>query len=761
MNESAGLLSETQRHRTPPVVWALALAGPLVLLGPMLAQGQVLFWGTPLLQFAPWHSLAVDIVRHGGLPLWNPFLGAGAPLLANYQSALLYPPNWLLLIVTPAWGHGLLLLFHLMWTAAGMVLLARALGARPLGQLVAAQAWSLSPFLVSRSAFLSLEAAVAWLPWVVLVGIRLGREVSSGLAGGRVRRALLGFGVVVALQLLAGHAQITWYGLVLTSCLVLVVSSDSRAGWLRGVAALAMGLTLALGLSAAQILPTAEYLMQSSRASGLDSLTATTYSFWPWRTLGLLLPDLFGSPAAGDFWGYGNYWEDALYVGLLPLLMAATAMVKFRRFEGERRRLAVFLAAGAFVAFLLALGSNAPVFPWLYRWVPTFDMFNAPARWNVATTMCLALLASMGADLWSSPTPRGRYWKHLAVAGAFAIVAAGFAARALAVDLRPSLPRAFETLGFWAMSAVILQLSWPERVDQRWWVLVGLVVAADLLAADVGLVPSTSPRLYTESTGLRQRVDDGHRLYMPPSLEYEVKFERSHRFDTFHPGIDWLDVREAALPNTSMLASLPTFNNFDPLLAADYSDWVDLLDQSQPALRERLLALADVGWLGEDTPGSPLGVNYREVATAARVRIVPEARLVANRGEALAGLASAAADPASVVWIESQGILPARTEGGEGEAEVIGGGDPNTVVVRAVAEAGGWLLLSDAWYPGWVVEVDGSPVDLYRADGLFRAVWIPPGEHVAQFDYRPWIFALGVLVSSAAWCLVFFLVRRW
>ena len=748
-------------HRTPLVVWALAVAGPLVFLGSMVAQGQVLFWGTPLLQFVPWHSLAVDIVEHGWLPLWNSLLGAGAPLLANYQSALLYPPNWILLLVSPAWGHGLLLLLHLMWTAVGMVLLAKTLGARPLGQLVAAQAWSLTPFLVSRSAFLSLESAAAWLPWVLLAGVRLARHARNGVSAVRVPGAVLGFGVVVAFQLLAGHAQITWYGLVLTSCVMLVISWDSRAGWLRGTAALALGLIVAVGLSAAQILPTAEYLIQSSRASGLDSATAMTYSFWPWRTLGLLMPDLFGSPAAGDYWGYGNYWEDALYIGLVPLLMAATAIIRFRRFEGERRRLAVFLAAGALAAFLLALGSNTPLFPWLYRSVPTFDMFNAPARWNVATTMCLALLASMGADLWSAPTPRGRYWKHLAGAGALAIVAVGFAARALAVDLRPSVPRSFETLGFWALSAVILQLSWPERVDRRWWILAGAVVAADLLAANIGLVPFTTPRLYSESTELRQKADDGHRLYLPAALEYEAKFERSHRFDTFQPGIEWSEVREAALPNTSMLDSIPTFNNFDPLLAADYSDWIVLLERSEPALQERLLALADVGWLGEETAGAPLGVAYREVVSAARARIVPQARAVANRDEALAALASGSFDPGSVVWIESQAGLSDPVQGGEGKAEVVEGDDPSTVRVQALAGDGGWLLLSDAWYPGWVVTVDGSPADLYRADGMFRAVWISPGEHVAQFDYRPWTFAVGILVSGAAWCLVFFVGRRW
>ncbi|HET7010735.1 MAG TPA: hypothetical protein VFI11_08175, partial [Anaerolineales bacterium] len=134
---------------TPPdsrrgenIVWGLALAGPLLLLGPMLVRGEVLFWGTPLLQFYPWHSFAVEAIRQGHVPLWNPYVGMGAPLLANLQSALLYPPNWLLLLIEPARGHGFLVLLHLLWTAAGTVLLTRRLGVGALGQVVAAQAWS-------------------------------------------------------------------------------------------------------------------------------------------------------------------------------------------------------------------------------------------------------------------------------------------------------------------------------------------------------------------------------------------------------------------------------------------------------------------------------------------------------------------------------------------------------------------------------------------------------------------------------------------
>jgi hypothetical protein len=75
------------------------------------------------------------------------------------------------------------------------------------------------------------------------------------------------------------------------------------------------------GLAAIQLIPTAEYLMQSQRASAVSYDLAMTYSFWPWRFLSLLAPDLFGNPAIGDYWGYGNYWEDAVYIGLAPFLL--------------------------------------------------------------------------------------------------------------------------------------------------------------------------------------------------------------------------------------------------------------------------------------------------------------------------------------------------------------------------------------------------------------------------------------------------------
>ncbi len=189
----------------------LVLLGPLALFGPMLVRGEALFWGTPLLQFVPWREYALELLRQGGLPLWNPLLGMGAPLLANYQSALLYPPNFLLAFVDVAWGHGLLVLLHLAWAGWGMVLLTRELGLPRMSQALAGIAFSLSGYLVARSGFLSINATAAWLPWLILAVERLVTQCRER----RVPRVLPWLAIVLALQWLAGHAQTAWYALLL------------------------------------------------------------------------------------------------------------------------------------------------------------------------------------------------------------------------------------------------------------------------------------------------------------------------------------------------------------------------------------------------------------------------------------------------------------------------------------------------------------------------------------------------------------------
>jgi hypothetical protein len=85
---------------------------------------------------------------------------------------------------------------------------------------------------------------------------------------------------------------------------------------------------------------------------------------------------------------------------------------------------------------------------------------------------------------------------------------------------------------------------------------------------------------------------------------------------------------------------------------------------------------------------------------------------------------------------------------------------PTRVDIRVQAERGGYLVLNDAYYPGWRATVNGDETDIYRANVLFRAVQVPAGESDVVFEFVPqtWysaLFAGGlfwpVVLSGGAW----------
>jgi uncharacterized membrane protein YfhO len=59
------------------------------------------------------------------------------------------------------------------------------------------------------------------------------------------------------------------------------------------------------------------------------------------------------------------------------------------------------------------------------------------------------------------------------------------------------------------------------------------------------------------------------------------------------------------------------------------------------------------------------------------------------------------------------------------------------VVVKTQTDRTGYLVLTDSWYPGWVAQVDGATAPIRRADYIFRAVLLTPGEHTVTFEYHP------------------------
>jgi hypothetical protein len=341
----------------------------------------ILARGDTLLYFYPYWDYRAQSLLAGRLPLWNPYLFMGAPFLANSQAGVLYPLNWPLIYFPAPIAVKISILLHLLIAASGAYAFARrALGQSAMGALLSAMLFALGGYLTSQVEHVNQLQGLAWFPWLLVSGQWSGiSEQKTNFQSFALR--VLPSAVILSLQLLAGHSQSAMISLVGVGvyALVLAARSPSPRHLVSPLILLAAFVSLALLLSAAQLLPTLELSGQSLRGGGLPLREALSFSLDP-RLLGrALLP------------GYarGLFSEYVAYVGIVGLALAGIGM---RR---TPQRLAMLGLAVLGLGF--ALGAFNPLYAVLAT-LPPFNLFRAPARWLFLFAFGVALLAGYGLD---------------------------------------------------------------------------------------------------------------------------------------------------------------------------------------------------------------------------------------------------------------------------------------------------------------------------------------------------------------------------
>src|SRR5438477_1605788 len=299
---------------------AVTLA-PVLYFLPALWQSKVLCPYDDLLQNVPFRVAAAQMMRSGYLPLWNPYIFSGMPLLATAQVGILYPLNWSYLFFSPATATNLMVISTYVVAGLGAYLYARRIGASVIGAAITGLAWQFSGAAVGQISHINIVQTSAILPWVLW-------SLEGYAAKGTFKRGAL-VSVVVAIQFFAGHQQTFVDSLLLVAACVVVMAIANREWLWRYLTSLAF-IGMGLLLSAVQILPTFELLRRSERS-------AATYEFFtsfsmPKRfVLTFLSPYIMGG---GDgrlfrapYVGPPYYPEMVGYVGVLTIMLAVIAIV--------------------------------------------------------------------------------------------------------------------------------------------------------------------------------------------------------------------------------------------------------------------------------------------------------------------------------------------------------------------------------------------------------------------------------------------------
>jgi hypothetical protein len=392
----------------------------LLFFWKILLTNLILVGVDTFLYFYPYKAYASEVLRQGRLPLWNPYLFMGVPLLANSQVGLFYPLNWLFLWLDApkqvAWSIGL----HIALAGSLMFAFARQSLRLSWGSaLVAAILFAFGGYLGAQVEHINQLNAAAWLPLLFLL-------YDFGIQQHRQRRwfwfLLLAF--VVALTLLAGHAQTVFISLFGLGLYALwqgsgkrgTESGKRRAAKVRAakvllanlqIRSLALSLwqhlwplgvvsVLAVALAAVQLVPTAELSRLSIRSEGLSYREVVAFSLRPTILHYTLLPPLGLdlTQVLGEAFG-----EWVAYLGISGLILALLGGL-CAIWRPEVRRF-VFVAAGGLA---LSLGVfSGPLYLALYYLVPGFNLFRVPARWLLLYAFGAALLAGYGFDALLQP----------------------------------------------------------------------------------------------------------------------------------------------------------------------------------------------------------------------------------------------------------------------------------------------------------------------------------------------------------------------
>src|SRR5262245_50890334 len=140
-----------------------------VLFAPALVGGRVLAPpGDGLLYYYPMRAHVAQVLRGGHLPLWNPYIYSGFPLLADIEVGAFYPPTVLFLILPAPLAMNLVALSSYVLAALFAFLYVRAIGASPFGGLLSGIAFGASGFMLSHLGHASIVNAAAWFPLVML-----------------------------------------------------------------------------------------------------------------------------------------------------------------------------------------------------------------------------------------------------------------------------------------------------------------------------------------------------------------------------------------------------------------------------------------------------------------------------------------------------------------------------------------------------------------------------------------------------------------
>ena len=703
-------------------------------------------------EFVSARAYLADSLRHGYLPLWNPFTYGGQPFLAGFESAVLYPPNLLFLCMPLARAINFSILLHLVILGWGVERWAACRGLNPwaaglVGFFVTPFTGAVFPQIYAGH--LSNLCTMAWAPWIFL-------GLETWIWQGN-RRGLFLASAAICLQILAGHVQHFFYVGIAAGIQALILSAAEPAARRRAIPGVALCYLTGIAMGAAQLLPGLAASGEGIRQQKLDHDVAAMFGFPPENFLTMIAPGFFGNLGTPVYWGRCYPWEMSLFIGAVGPLMIVIALCDI----GRKRRVVILDLVIAGLLLVLALGVHTPVFDFLYRFAPGFGRFRGWSKFIFPATLFLVLGIATGTDvLLRKKIPPPIAWAGL-VAG---LITAG---SGLVFLLNPNCIAGL--LQFMVMSqesytAATVAVQ-PNVIHDA-----GIHAGLSLGLAGLILIAAGVILIFVKKRSLLRWAIPG--LLVAEMIWFvaaQVTFSRLpdampdllKKFVSEHPG-DYR-VLDFVRPNNGFLLGAGDLGGDSPAVLRRYAEFIcftqladpDHAIQALPFQHLRpLYAMLRFRYAFFPMPGGRCQVVESTVPPLPRLLLVSNEQVIAGGRDAIF-FAMQNFDPGKLVLLESE-PEPHPESGATGTAKLISD-QPDELIIEADADKPTLLLVTDLYDRGWQVKAlpDSSQQSyhLMPADYVLRAVPLSAGHHHLRIVYAPAAVPIGIGISVAAWTL--------
>ena len=770
----------------------------LTLIFYLLTGSGVFYLVDISLYFYPAKFFLREALRNKFSPLWNPYTQLGVPYLLDFSGSGYFTPLNLLFLLPFSFPQLFKFFIFLHLTLAGWStwLLGRELWKDNLVGILMGVSYMFNGYFLAQVIHLNIFCFLSWLPLIFWGVFRIfrRRDLPSSLL----------LSIILFFSLTQSNFQLLLYTFYFLFFLLLYEVRKKKEERFRITLLLTLGIVMGMLLSAYEILPMRELVRESLRKGGLSYEGVTSFSLFPYHLLTGIFPRIFG--IYPDYIGKPYFWEQYWYVGLIPLMFIPIAFA----YRKEKPYVSFFFYS-AIIFFLLALGRYTPLYRFIYH-LPGLKYFRVPARWISLASFSLIVAGGGGLKIFLEKREEEKtkiLLHRLKLTFSLVLILS-----VIFLLLRPMLTPLFRDLiirmyqgeipslglikgakggmeveyyfgvmdkffnfllrsliSFFLIgvfSLLLLHFYWRKRIP--------------LIHFFVGLLLLTTSDLLYHNRSLNPVRDFSYFLEPSPSEKFLLKDKSLFRIYSPYSPVEvslelfglWGSLRNIPSIGTSAYYSLEPYRFYKFRKV-----WEEKATKHKGQLGEeaiKLLSLLNVKYIITDSPlkdkvlvlrysrkvrllsfqGKPLEYNlhiYENPLVLPRAFVVQRSVRIREE-EILDFMASKNFNPSREVILPGEREkLPDNSPGYFTPASIIHYA-PDEVKIKVKIPQPGYLVLSDLYYPGWEVWVDGRKDKIYRVNYLLRGVYLPAGEHIVSFRFSSHSFHKGLGISITTFLMI-------